>query len=129
MEPAGERREHLVLGTAYKQVHTPQWSPPLNGGSTGPAFLDTHGFFLEPQWSPPLNGGSTAPRFRAVLTCADRWSRERSGPGGAVGPSDGLVKIQEMSTDLRASAPGGCVTTSALALKMMTARDEGSFSW
>ena len=105
MEPAAERREHG------------DWEPLiLSAGWT-------------PQWSPPLNGGSTAPRFRAVLTCADRWSRERSGPGGAVGPSDGLVKIQEMSTDLRASAPGGCVTTSALALKMMTARDEGSFSW
>ena len=38
----------------------PQWSPPLNGGSTA---LTYWGQFVdhEPQWSPPLNGGSIHP--------------------------------------------------------------------
>ena len=35
-----------------------QWSPPLNGGSTG--IRRMRGWVIAwPQWSPPLNGGST----------------------------------------------------------------------
>ena len=34
MEPAAERREHLTCPLRQLSQVTPQWSPPLNGGST-----------------------------------------------------------------------------------------------
>ena len=39
----------------------PQWSPPLNGGSTSPSPppVTCTRRTQSPQWSPPLNGGST----------------------------------------------------------------------
>ncbi len=37
MEPAVERREHVDTNRSYvAYLATPQWSPPLNGGSTWP---------------------------------------------------------------------------------------------
>ncbi len=38
----------------------PQWSPPLNGGST-PAACRLSTSSIVPQWSPPSNGGNTTP--------------------------------------------------------------------
>ncbi len=38
---------------------TPQWSPPLRGGSTRPTGLTGATDDAWPQWSPPLRGGST----------------------------------------------------------------------
>ena len=43
----------------------PQWSPPLDGGSTL-NYLEGAGWVIRPQWSPPLDGGSTARKIRAV---------------------------------------------------------------
>ena len=60
MEPAVGRREHLYWsGRTTSWPWVPQWSPPLNGGST---IAQAHVALLkfQPQWSPPLNGGSTA---------------------------------------------------------------------
>ncbi|MGO8956934.1 MAG: hypothetical protein ACLQFR_06145 [Streptosporangiaceae bacterium] len=66
MEPAVGRREHAWL-EAYDQPPTilPQWSPPLDGGSTLP-FWRQQMHRHSPQWSPPLDGGSTARSFEAV---------------------------------------------------------------
>ena len=83
MEPAGDRREH-GLGSGWRLVVRPQWSPPLTGGNTRPRFVAArehadraamepagdrreHGHAVGhgpvtaalPQWSPPVNGGST----------------------------------------------------------------------
>jgi len=38
---------------------TPQWSPPLRGGSTPSAISSIPPAPDQPQWSPPLRGGST----------------------------------------------------------------------
>ncbi len=38
-------------------VNRPQWSPPLNGGST-PTHTFTDVTNIVPQWSPPSDGGS-----------------------------------------------------------------------
>jgi hypothetical protein len=46
-------------------MNPPQWSPPLNGGTTG-VFGGLMGQGKSPQWSPPLNGGTTAHQIRAV---------------------------------------------------------------
>ena len=37
----------------------PQWSPPVNGGSTRVHQVRTGERDALPQWSPPVNGGST----------------------------------------------------------------------
>ena len=59
MEPAAERREHgmhkMMTGVTDD---VPQWSPPVNGGSTRYHAM-AHGHYYGPQWSPPVNGGST----------------------------------------------------------------------
>ncbi|MGO8956937.1 MAG: hypothetical protein ACLQFR_06160 [Streptosporangiaceae bacterium] len=49
MEPAAGR-QGATASTAGGLLFgdLPQWSPPLNGGST-PNFLDTYGYFMEPQ--------------------------------------------------------------------------------
>ena len=91
MEPAGDRREHpsvLPLQDAKDQL--PQWSPPVTGGSTAPAFgqvdgvavaamesaaerrehvLNTGGgetMQVPPQWSPRSIGGSLGRRYHAI---------------------------------------------------------------
>ena len=71
MEPAVERREHAARRCAVSdRGDMPQWSPPLNGGSTACTLTCVSRPDHAPQWSPPLNGGST--------TVARAWSAARS---------------------------------------------------
>ena len=63
------------------------------------------------------------------LTCANRSSHERSEPGRTPGPPNGLVKGQKRPLTCMRALPEVVPTTSALATQMMTALDEGSFSW
>ena len=100
---AGERREHM------QQIFA--------GGSHDRAAMEPAGERLE-------HGSQILGR----LSCANSSSRERSGPDRAIRPSDGLVKIQEMPADLRASAPRLVSHRLSARVQMMTARDEGSFS-
>ena len=66
MEPAVERREHVDTNRSHvAYLATPQWSPPLDGGSTY-RLMGRPLIVSEPQWSPPLNGGSTARKSCAV---------------------------------------------------------------
>ena len=89
MEPAGERREHYSRYVLPCWVGSPQWSPPVNGGSNHQenrvgvhhhiAAMEpagerreqrTRGFcgsegIAPPQWSPPVNGGSSVPVCRS----------------------------------------------------------------
>ena len=58
MEPAVERREHSALSCSRFSGIGPQWSPPLDSGSTTNTEQPLD-MMLLPQWSPPLNGGST----------------------------------------------------------------------
>ena len=58
MEPAGHRREQLKSGRCWRPVRSPQWSPPVIGGSS----LLISGYRAgrrRPQWSPPVIGGSS----------------------------------------------------------------------
>ena len=57
---------HIAEDRTIAQVWQPQWSPPLNGGST-PTHTFTDVTNIVPQWSPPSDGGST-------------WRQRRSAP-------------------------------------------------
>ena len=48
---------HKVMTEQVTRDDVPQWSPPVNGGST--AAVQSASVPL-PQWSPPVNGGSSA---------------------------------------------------------------------
>ena len=56
----------------------PQWSPPLNGGSTVTPAMLNQGITV-PQWSPPLNGGSTGRRGRKTIIRVPQWSPPLNG--------------------------------------------------
>ena len=78
MEPAGERREHrMPMQDQVVWANVPQWSPPVNGGSTTGSRV--YGACIgAPQWSPPVNGGSTrAGGIRPVQAVAGRNGARR----------------------------------------------------
>ena len=77
MEPAVERREHRLRPTYARLDGPPQWSPPLNGGSTRAPMCKPA--LATPQWSPPLNGGSTRRRPRLVWAAVPQWSAPLNG--------------------------------------------------
>ena len=67
-----------------KATSSPQWSPPLNGGSI--AINETmQAYGTLPQWSPPLNGGNT------------RTRRESPGHGGAVAMEPAAERQEHLS--------------------------------
>jgi hypothetical protein len=89
MEPAAERREHAyALRNCVALYSTPQWSPPLGGGSTGEIFLGLVGSWW-PQWSPPSDDGSTRdPSDRGPVqprTAMEPAIERREHPNPAVG--------------------------------------------
>ena len=62
MEPADQRREHKVSTMVMSSTVRPQWSPPTSGGSTFALTIAAR-LPVPPQWSPPTSGGSTARKF------------------------------------------------------------------
>ena len=93
MEPAVDRREHPNPPVIADLTASPQWSPPLIGGST----FTTSGVVpavSPPQWSPPLIGGSTTishdPAFTeavaAMEPAVDRREHRRAATGHGAGP-------------------------------------------
>src|SRR5712691_2228708 len=52
MEPAAYGRDDMwPLGREPRVPVSPQWSPPLTGGTTGEVWLKRHRGFASPQWS------------------------------------------------------------------------------
>ena len=77
MEPAAERRDDVwVSGGGVAADRKPQWSPPLNGGTTSiggvPRIRDSR-----PQWSPPVNSRTTRCRRPAAATTRPRHNGAR----------------------------------------------------
>ena len=100
---------------ACLSARLPQWSPPLNGGST--CRSDREGASISsPQWSPPLNGGSTA-RIFGPSDLRKRAAMRAVRESAAIGPAQWTCQGAKTPADLRASAPRCLVTTSALAIK------------
>ena len=116
MEPAVERREHHYHTTANELEATlPQWSPPLNGGSTWVSAPSMYSCG-SPQWSPPLNGGSTARKSEPSdlrKPVVARALRAWPGAGAARWTCQGAKRLL---TCMRALLGFG-LTTSALALR------------
>ena len=80
MEPAGERREHEQNATNIQAfTPRPQWSPPVNGGSSGRLVVGLE-VLLEAAMEPAVGRREHGPQILGGLTCATRLSRERSGP-------------------------------------------------
>ena len=48
-----------IAGALCAAYERPQWSPPVNGGSTIQGYGAVADVQMTPQWSPPVNGGST----------------------------------------------------------------------
>ena len=80
MEPADKRRDDLDrAGMILASAHQPQWSPPLNGGTTA-ARVSKVSLKCAPQWSPPLNGGTTHHGGPAMVELAvPQWSPPLNG--------------------------------------------------
>ena len=60
------------------EENTPQWSPPLNSGSTQGTAYGLALVNIGPPWSPPLTGGNT----RELLQSQDRHGLPAMEPAG-----------------------------------------------
>jgi hypothetical protein len=66
----------LVCTRGALTWYVPQWSPPFDRREH-PNFLDTPGYFFEPQWSLPLDSGSTQVRVLASRKASFRNGTRR----------------------------------------------------
>ena len=112
----------------YGGIYMPQWSPPVNGGST-PGRVARPALEFVAAMEPPVQQREQGSQIPGPLTCANRSSREWSGPGRALKAITWICQGAKIPADLHASAPRLLSHHLGARVQRMAALDEGSFSW